>query len=163
MRPCPFVPTPWRLFAPPFLSFRITMELSQIDITTNIPKKMNKNIAKIAAAAADPLSLPLLSRRPLKRMRLGIQHPLIQTDDVGLREEQVVVLERLGEPEALHLVLQAGLGLRDVVDGAVGKLGAGGLDGGLEHAPALVHPFGVAGDAVHVPYGFYGFGAGDWF
>jgi hypothetical protein len=89
---------------------------------------------------------------PLERMGLRVEHPLIQANDVWLREEQVVVLERLGEPEALHLVLEHGLLAVDVVNGAVGNLGARGVDGGLEHLPAFFHPRGIAGDTVHVPY-----------
>lgn len=92
-------------------------------------------------------------------MSLGVEDPLVEADEVGLGEEEVVVLERLGDPEALHLVLDVGGRGEDVVDGAVGELGAGGGDGGLEHLPALVHPGGVAGDAVHVPYGLDGFRA----
>lgn len=85
-------------------------------------------------------------------MRLRVQHPLIEADDVRLREEQVIILQGLRDPEALHLVAQLGGFARDVLDGAVGHVGAGGGEGGLEHLPALVLPDCVAGDAVHVPY-----------
>jgi len=44
--------------------------------------------------------------RPLEEMRLGIQHPIVQTPLIRLVEEQVEVLERLSEPERLLRVLQ---------------------------------------------------------
>lgn len=90
-------------------------------------------------------------------MGLRVEHPLVQANDARLREQQVVVLERLGEPKALHLVLESRLLAVDVVDGAIGYPGARGAGGGLEHLPALFHPRGVAGDAVHVPYRFDSF------
>ena len=34
-------------------------------------------------------------------MRLGIQHPIVQTPLIGLVEEQVEILESLGDPERL--------------------------------------------------------------
>jgi hypothetical protein len=92
-------------------------------------------------------------------MGLRVQHPLIKADEIRLREKQVVVLERLGEPEALHFVAQARLLLHHIVDRTVGDLGTSGLDRGLEHTPAFVHPRGVASDAVHVPHRLDGFGS----
>jgi hypothetical protein len=41
------------------------------------------------------------SSSPPKQMRLSIQHPIIQTPLVRLIEEQVEVLECLGDPERL--------------------------------------------------------------
>jgi len=84
-------------------------------------------------------------------MGLGVEHPLVEADDVGLGEQEVKVLERLGQPEALHAVLEPGRVGRHVGDGAVAHLGARVLDDGLEHAPALFLPRRVARDAVHVP------------
>ena len=43
------------------------------------------------------------SSRTLKGVRFSVEHPLVEADDVRLREEQVVVLERLCEPEALKI------------------------------------------------------------
>ena len=34
-------------------------------------------------------------------MRFGIEHILVEVNDVGRREDQVKVLESLGQPEAL--------------------------------------------------------------
>jgi len=96
-------------------------------------------------------------------MRLRIQHPLIQTNHILRLKQQIKVLERLGEPKALHLVVQRGYFLRDVVDGRVAVLGGRVLVDGDEHAPAGFAPVVVACDAVHVPYGLDGFGAvGGW-
>lgn len=37
--------------------------------------------------------------RALEKMRLSIKHPIVQTPLIGLVEEQVEILERLGDPE----------------------------------------------------------------
>lgn len=92
-------------------------------------------------------------------MRLGIQNPIIQTNNILLRKQQIKVLERLREPETLHLVAKRRFRSCDVVDGAVAVERRRVFIDGLEHAPAGFAPFGVAGYAVHVPYGFDGFGA----
>jgi hypothetical protein len=92
-------------------------------------------------------------------MRLSIQHPIIQTHNLLVLEQQIKVLERLGQPEALHRVLERGLGLGHVVDGAIAVLGARVPVHGLEHAPARGAPVRRARQPVHVPHGFDGFGA----
>ena len=93
-------------------------------------------------------------------MRLRVKHPLVQADLVRRREQQVKVLERLGQPEALHVVRERGLpGRGDVVDGAVAGRHRRRRDDGLEHAPPLLLPRRVARDAVHVPDGLYCFRA----
>jgi hypothetical protein len=92
-------------------------------------------------------------------MRLGIQHPFVETDDIGRRVQQVKILEGLGQPEGFHLVDLDLVFVEDVVDGRVAVLGRRGVDDGLEHAPALVLPRLVAGYAVHVPYRLDGFGS----
>lgn len=43
---------------------------------------------------------------PLEEMRLGVQHPIIQTPLVRLIEQQVEVLERLSQPERLFRILR---------------------------------------------------------
>jgi hypothetical protein len=43
---------------------------------------------------------------PLEEMRLSIQHPIIQAPLVRLIEQQVEILERLGDPERLGRILQ---------------------------------------------------------
>lgn len=85
-------------------------------------------------------------------MRLRVQHPLIQRHQIRLRVEQVEVLERLGRPEALHLIRQGrAVRVLDVVDGRVRVVGLDVGQDGLPHLPAFVLPRGVAGDPVHVP------------
>jgi hypothetical protein len=41
----------------------------------------------------------------LERMSLGVQHVVIQADDVWRCEEEVKVLERLGKPETLIVIV----------------------------------------------------------
>lgn len=110
-----------------------------------------------------PLHSTTLSTRPPKRMRLSIQHPLIQTHHVRLAIQQVKILQRLREPETLHRVLLIHLCPLAIhtPHGAVPDLGARGGDDGFEHCPALFGPDGGAGDAVQVEDGFDCFGAGD--
>jgi hypothetical protein len=43
---------------------------------------------------------------PLKKVRLSVQHPIVQTPLIGLVEQQVEVLERLSQPERLFRILQ---------------------------------------------------------
>lgn len=104
-------------------------------------------------------SIKASSRRASERMRLGVENPFIQTNNIRLRKQKIIILERLCDPETLHLVLQNGSFGSHVGDSAVGILGAGGLDDGLPHGPTLVHPRWVSGDSVHVPHGFDGFGS----
>lgn len=92
-------------------------------------------------------------------MRLSIQHPFIQAHDAFLRKKEVEVFQRFGEPETLHAIAQLGRRLGHIVNGRVAKLGRRVCNDGLEHAPPGVAPVGGAGNAVHVPYRFYGFGA----
>lgn len=99
-----------------------------------------------------------VSSRTSKGVGLGVEDPVIQADDIGLGEEEVEVLEGLGDPETLHLVFEIGRLGEDVPDGAVCEFGACSADDGFEHLPSLVHPGWVASDAVHVPNGFDGFG-----
>lgn len=90
-------------------------------------------------------------------MRLGIQNPVVETNGVGCRVEQVKVLERLGKPEALHGIRLGGVRRRDQVYSRVTPFGLGGRYYRFEHLPSLFLPDGVAGDAVHVPHGLDGF------
>ncbi len=41
------------------------------------------------------------SSGPPEGMGLGVEYEIIQTDEIGWREDQVEVLQRLGQPEAL--------------------------------------------------------------
>lgn len=123
---------------------------------------MNATVMVIIPLLPLHISAGLLfpSTRPLKRMCLSIQHPFIQADNIRRRIQEIEVLERLREPETLHLIHVArDLGV-DVVDGRVAEFRRGGSDDGLEHLPALVLPDLVTGDTVHVPDGFDGFGSG---
>lgn len=43
--------------------------------------------------------------RKLERMGLGIQYIVIQADDVWRCEEEVKILERLGKPETLIILV----------------------------------------------------------
>ena len=92
-------------------------------------------------------------------MRLGVKHPLVQRDDALVTKEQVVILERFRQPEALHRVLRPWRRLGDVVNGRVAKLRARGGAHVHEHAPAGFAPVGVAGDAVEIVDGFDCFGS----
>lgn len=98
-----------------------------------------------------------------ERMCLGIQDPFVQRNDVRGLEEQVKILERLGEPEALHVVLlipAIALVLGGhIADGAVAGVRPGRFDYCLEHAPTLFLPRWIARDAVHVPDGLDGLGS----
>lgn len=55
------------------------------------------------AIQADDVWRQLLFQK--ERMGLGVQHIVIQADDVWRCEEQVKVLERLGKPETLHIIV----------------------------------------------------------
>jgi hypothetical protein len=92
-------------------------------------------------------------------MRLGIQNPLIQAHNILRLKQQVKILQRLREPEALHLVVECRRQLCDVVNRRVAVLRRRVPVNGKEHVPADFAPVHVAGNAVHVPYGFDCFGA----
>lgn len=93
-------------------------------------------------------------------MRLGIQHPVIETDQVLLCKQEIEVLQRLSEPEALHGVVELRDGFCHIVDGRVTVLGCRCAVHGFEHAPPGFAPVRVACDAVHVPHRLDCFGAG---
>src|SRR5690606_29469776 len=89
------------------------------------------------------------SSRPPKSMRLRIQHPLIQRDNIGRSKQQIKVLERLRQPKALHAVLQVpfrrgALHGRNVADGGVAHLGCRRGYDSLVHAPAFFLPRRIA-------------------
>ena len=87
------------------------------------------------------------------------QYVIIQTHDLRIAEQQIEVLERLGQPKRLHFVTQARFGRRDVTDGRKAVRSFGGAIDGFEHGPALVTPALVTGDAVHDEDGLDGFGS----
>ena len=95
-------------------------------------------------------------------MRFRIEHIVVQTDDLGILKQQVKVLERLGEPETLHLVLElqavGGRVGQDAVDGRVAVLGARDGHDGFEHVPAVFAPDVVAREPPHDEDGLDGFG-----
>jgi hypothetical protein len=92
-------------------------------------------------------------------MRLSIQYPLIQTDLALIRKQQIKVLQRFREPEALHGIVQLRHLFGNIIDSRVTKLSSRRAFHGLEHAPPGFAPVVVARDAVHVPYGLDCFGS----
>lgn len=82
-------------------------------------------------------------------MRLGIQHPIIQTHNARLRKDQVKILERLREPKRLHAVrFRRIFSHRDIVQGRIGNARQAVPRDRVEHHPRLFLEDGVAGDAV---------------
>ena len=57
-------------------------------------------LSKLVSHQEDMTSLS----RPFQWMRLCIQNPLIQIHQRWLAENQIEILQRLGQPEALHAV-----------------------------------------------------------
>jgi hypothetical protein len=106
------------------------------------------------------LSLPLRNQipRPPKRMRLGIKHPLVQTNNIRLTEHQIEILQRLRRPEALHAIILLRRDLRHVNERRVSELRSGAAFDGFEHCPGAVEEALVAGDAVEEEEGLDGFG-----
>lgn len=98
-------------------------------------------------------------RRTAERMRLRVEDPFVEANDIRSGVEHVIVLECLGDPETFHGVVHGRLLEHDVGDGRVGEIRVGGCHGSFKHGPALVHPCRVSGDAVHVPHRFDGFRA----
>jgi len=85
-------------------------------------------------------------------MSFRVQNPLVQADHIRRRVQQVEVLEGLGKPEGLHLILLVGVGPPHVVDRAVASLSLRVPNDGLKHLPALFLPRLIASDTIHVPY-----------
>ncbi len=94
-------------------------------------------------------------------MSLSIQDPLVQTNSVRRRIQQVEVLERFRQPETLHFVDLRRLLDGDVAESRVAEFSRRVLDDGLEHLPAFVLPAAVTRNAIHVPHGFDRFGSGE--
>lgn len=93
------------------------------------------------------------------RWKEDLQHEMIQADNVGLGVQQVEVLQRLGQPERLHLIDLRRRGIHHVVDSGVRDArGRVRLDG-LEHVPAALGPVLLAGDAPEDEDGLDGLGA----
>lgn len=93
-------------------------------------------------------------------MRLSVKHPLIQTQDIRLAEQQIEILQRFSQPEAFLRIILHRRGTRDVVDGRVAELRVRVFLDRLEHGPARIAVVGVPCYAVEVEDRFYGFGAG---
>jgi hypothetical protein len=117
------------------------------------------------------LSLTLRDQipRPPKRMRLGVKHPLVQTNNIRLTKHQIEILQRLRRPETLHAIILLRRDLRHVNERRVSELGSGAAFDGFEHCPGAVEEGLVAGDAVEEEEGLDGFrtevvfGVGDGF
>lgn len=88
-------------------------------------------------------------------MCLGVQHPVVQADEVSVRVQKVIILERLRQPEALHGVNGRGRAVLTVnqVHCCIGDLASRVFDDRLPHLPSLFLPNWVASDPVHVPDG----------
>lgn len=97
-------------------------------------------------------------------MGLGVQHPVVQADQARVAEQEAKVLQCLGEPEALHVVLLAGQIFADhqapVVpvlikhfhgadQSGVAEHGADMLDDRLKHGPADAAPVFIARHPPH--------------
>ena len=85
---------------------------------------------------------------PKQRMCLSIQHKGIKTDDIRLRKQQIEILQRLYQPEALHLVLQldrlSSLSAHShIFDRSVGNVRLGVLANSEEHLPSPFQPYPV--------------------
>lgn len=101
-------------------------------------------------------------------MGLGVKDKQVVTVSLDLKlvilgKDKVQVLEGLGEPEALHLGVEAAAVLgHDVCDaGEAARVDAQGAVKGLEGVPGEVLPLGVAGDAVGVVDALEGLGPQD--
>jgi len=88
------------------------------------------------------------------------QDVFIQADMIGLGKYKIQILERLSEPEALHLVRVFRDGSAHVLDSRVAVLGACRLFDVLEHAPRGFLQGLVTCDSVHDEDGLDGFGSG---
>lgn len=101
----------------------------------------SSSLAAQAPTALAALRPPSRLRRRLKdreRVRLGVEHVPVERHERVLAEQEVQVLERLGEPERLHAVLVHDGDAVDVLD--AGEPARGELAvrrEGEEDAPAL--------------------------
>ena len=92
-------------------------------------------------------------------MRLRIKNPPIQAHQPRLTKQQLIVLQRLRRPKALHPILPRRLLQRDILHTRMRRLDPRPLFDSLEHPPPLVLPRPVARDAVHDEDRLDGFGA----
>ncbi len=85
-------------------------------------------------------------------MSLGIEDPLVEIEVLVVLEQQVKVLERLGQEEALHLVAWTRvLHVGHVVDGRVAaRVDTRVLFERGEYAPAVLAVLGLLGDLPQV-------------
>lgn len=91
------------------------------------------------------------------RNREHLQNIVVQTDQIRLAKNKVEVLERLGQPEALHTVRLGWYGLGHIVNCRIGEVGLGGILYALKHFPSDIVIFLVSCDAVEDENGFNGF------
>ena len=87
-----------------------------------------------------------------QRVSLGIEHILVEWYEIRIiTEQQKQILQRLSEPEALHLVPEAGICRRlDVVDGGVALRQASVLLKALEYPPAPLPVYWITCDPVQI-------------
>jgi hypothetical protein len=90
------------------------------------------------------------------RGREHIQNVVVQANQIWLAKDQVEILERLGQPEALHAVCLTWLDLGHVVDGRICNVGFGGVLNAFEHLPSDILICLVTCDAVEDEDGFNG-------
>ena len=107
-------------------------------------------------------NVSVIGSRQKENSRGNLQNIVIQTDVVWLGENQVQILESLGQPETLHLVLLSRHGLTYIEDLGVAVLGARGLVDALEHAPCNVLQGLVSSNAVHDEDGLEGLRSEEW-
>lgn len=106
------------------------------------------------------LILPFSSgSRSLQRVSLGVQNPPVQVHDRRFTEDEVEILQRLGQPETLHAVALLGHRKPHVVHGGVGDGRLRGRVDALEHGPRRVLQLLVARDPVEYEDGLDGLGA----
>ena len=97
-------------------------------------------------------------------MGLGIKYPVVQADQLRLREYEVKILQRLTKPETFHRVRLAWLfamfGIHIPYRG-IGQLCVCQLINGVPHAPCRVLPCGISRNAIHDKNALNRFGAED--
>lgn len=82
-------------------------------------------------------------RLQFERMGFGIQNPFIQTDQAGLREQQIVILERFGQPKTLHRIKRFVLLGEDVGNCGIGSDLADGVLVAFMVASNIAQPFSI--------------------
>lgn len=97
--------------------------------------------------------------RPHQRVSLRVKNPLIQTDHIFVRKDEEKVLERLGQPEALHVILELHLFPSHVFNRRKRLARLGRVPNRRPHGPRNVTELLVTSDAVEDKYALDGFRA----